>query len=217
MNSWSLAAVMETISVAEEAIDMGETIALMNPKTYKGKTMPDLDLDITSPPAATAEKTPAPTQRVTRSKSKQGPVPPDSTSEEVTSSQKTPVVTQREAPVRTSGKTAATPQPQQHTPPPLTRAARRRSTRMHEDMQNWRVREEYFNKDDASQHSDTKFLRALKSEYVREGTLRNLRNTVKAAPHQSLQDFKLMMLAPGSPLAQSVSQFDLEEPIQTDC
>eukprot|EP00854_Cymbomonas_tetramitiformis_P004591 gene4591-biopygen4530 len=103
MDSWLTA--VETISVAEEAIDMGETIALTNPKTYKGKKMPDLDLDIASPPAETAEKTLAPSQRVIR---------------------------------------------------------------------------------------NTKFLHALKSEYVREGTLRNLREKVKAAPHQSLQDFKLV-------------------------
>eukprot|EP00854_Cymbomonas_tetramitiformis_P013359 gene13359-biopygen13752 len=68
--------------VAEEAIDMGETIALMNPKTYKGKKMPGLDLDLTPPPAPTAERTPAPSERVTRSKSKPGSVSPDSTPKE---------------------------------------------------------------------------------------------------------------------------------------
>ncbi|KAK3278619.1 hypothetical protein CYMTET_13459 [Cymbomonas tetramitiformis] len=280
MDSWLTA--VETISVAEEAIDMGETIALTNPKTYKGKKMPDLDLDIASPPAETAEKTLAPSQRVIRSKSKQGPVLPNSTSEKVTPPQKSPVVTRHEALVQTSGKTTAThqpEQPQQHTPPPLTHVARRHSTRMPEDTQNWRVREEYFNKHtnkfgkfdvdvccDLGGHNrqvdrfwsnclgekwrglrvwcnppydsshitmeailytyiqewranpehtsavfilpdlqsklpawrrlfrlaDTKFLHALKSEYVREGTLRNLREKVKAAPHQSLQDFKLI-------------------------
>jgi hypothetical protein len=47
-------------------------------------------------------------------------------------------------------------------------------------------------RDATSQQSDSKFLRALKAEYTREGTLRSLREKVKAAPHQCLQDFRLV-------------------------
>ncbi|KAK3281567.1 hypothetical protein CYMTET_10656 [Cymbomonas tetramitiformis] len=144
MDSW-LAAV-ETISAAEDAIDMVETIALMNPKTYKGKMGPGLDLDMTSPSAPAAVKTPTPSERVTRSKSKRESVPPDSAPQEVVSSKKAPALAQREAPVRTSKKTVATPQPQQSAPPLSPHAARRRWTRMPEDTQNWRVRKEYFDK-----------------------------------------------------------------------
>ncbi|KAK3271873.1 hypothetical protein CYMTET_19802 [Cymbomonas tetramitiformis] len=212
------------------------------------------------------------------------------TSEKVTPPQKSPVLTRHKAPIQITGKTPAAQQPeqlQQHTLPPLTHVARRRSIRMPEDTQNWRVREWYFNKytnkfgkfdvdaccdlgghnrqvdrfwsnclgkkwrglrvwynppynsshiavdailykyiqewwvdpehtsavfilpdlqskegtrmaqtfrtgrDNVSQHSDPKFLRALKSEYIREGTLRKLKDKVKAAPTSPCKDFKL--------------------------
>eukprot|EP00854_Cymbomonas_tetramitiformis_P034350 gene34350-biopygen26568 len=47
-------------------------------------------------------------------------------------------------------------------------------------------------RDNVSQHSDPKFLRALKSEYIREGTLRKLKDKVKAAPTSPCKDFKLV-------------------------
>ncbi|KAK3250752.1 hypothetical protein CYMTET_39877 [Cymbomonas tetramitiformis] len=47
-------------------------------------------------------------------------------------------------------------------------------------------------RDAVSQQSDAKFLRALKAEYAREGPLRALRDKVKTALHQSLQDFRLV-------------------------
>ncbi|KAK3270799.1 hypothetical protein CYMTET_20817 [Cymbomonas tetramitiformis] len=118
----------------------------MNPKTYKVKMGPGLDLDMTSPSAPAAVKTPTPSERVTRSKSKRESVPPDSAPQEVVSSKKAPALAQREAPVRTSKKTVATPRPQQSAPQLSPHAARRRWTRMPEDTQNWRVRKEYFDK-----------------------------------------------------------------------
>ncbi|KAK3274914.1 hypothetical protein CYMTET_16929 [Cymbomonas tetramitiformis] len=320
---------VETLSVAEQAMDMGETIALVNPKLYKGMKEDHLDFDMPDwPEADSAKPTEAPHGppdrappqiRITRSMSRAGkasttPAPPQLVSPKT----RTPTSRADASATPTEKVPASSPPPQkapqQSAPSPVLYPQKRQAS-LPEDSQNWRVRAEYSSKyaekfgpfdvdaccdfggrnrqadrfwtdclsekwrglriwcnppynskhitveailnkyiaewkadpentsavfvlpdhqsklpawrklfrkanmqiveparvrhprtapavirtgeaaafrDTISQQSDSKFLRALKAEYTREGSLRSLREKVKAAPHQCLQDFRLV-------------------------
>ncbi|KAK3274213.1 hypothetical protein CYMTET_17590 [Cymbomonas tetramitiformis] len=150
---------VETLSVAEQAMDMGETIALVNPKLYKGMKEDHLDFDTPDWPAAESAKPVeaphkppdrAPPQiRITRSMSRAGkasttPAPPQLASPKT----RTPM-SQADTSVAPTEKvltSSPTPQqaPQQSTPSPVLHPQKRQAPP--EDSQNWRVRAEYSSK-----------------------------------------------------------------------
>ncbi|KAK3283512.1 hypothetical protein CYMTET_8791 [Cymbomonas tetramitiformis] len=151
---------VETLSVAEQAMDLGETIALVNPKLYKGAKGDDLDFDMPDWPEAKSAKpteTPheppdrAPPQiRITRSMSRAGkasttPAPPQSVSLKT----RTPASRADTSAAPTEKAPASSPPPQkapQQSVPPSILSPRKRQARPPEDSQNWRVRAEYSSK-----------------------------------------------------------------------
>ncbi|KAK3264125.1 hypothetical protein CYMTET_27115 [Cymbomonas tetramitiformis] len=158
VDSWLSA--VETLSVAEQAIDLGETIALVNPKLYEGAKGDGLDFDMpdwpeakSAKPAETPREPPdrAPPQiRITRSMARAGkasatPAPPQSVSPKMrapTSRADTPAAPDDKPPV-------SSPHPQktpQQSVSPSILPPQKRQARPPEDSQNWRVRAEYSSK-----------------------------------------------------------------------
>ncbi|KAK3289244.1 hypothetical protein CYMTET_3313 [Cymbomonas tetramitiformis] len=149
---------VETLSVAEQAMDMGETIALVNPKLYKGMKEDHLDFDMPDwPEADSAKPTEAPHQppdrappqiRITRSMSRAGrasttPAPPQLASPKTRTPSRADA---SEAPTEKVPVSSPSPQqaPQQSAPSPVLHPHKRQTPP--EDSQNWRVRAEYSSK-----------------------------------------------------------------------
>ncbi|KAK3263897.1 hypothetical protein CYMTET_27326 [Cymbomonas tetramitiformis] len=151
---------VETLSVAEQAIGLGETIALVNPKLYRGAKGDDLDFDMPDWPEAKGVKpteTPreppdraSPRIRITRSMSRAGkasatPAPPQS----VPRKTQTPTPRADASTAPTEKTPASLPPPEkvpQQSAPPSSLPPRKRRDRHPEDPQNWRVRAEYSSK-----------------------------------------------------------------------
>jgi hypothetical protein len=122
--------------MAELTMDLGETIALVNPKAHQGPIKADLGSNMTEQPAAKGKTQMdsthvAPTQtsprlRITRSMSRSPCIPTN----------KTPVTSPRK-PAASSGEIHQQP------PTATSRSSRRSRDRLPEDTQNWRVRAEY--------------------------------------------------------------------------
>ncbi|KAK3241435.1 hypothetical protein CYMTET_48787 [Cymbomonas tetramitiformis] len=160
IDSWL--AGMEILTAAEQAMDAEGTVALMNPKSYKVTEKPELTFDTTAelpsstsktasePGKPAAQKTVTPSRRVTRSMSLRkepaviGDQGPTAVSPSLEPQQRESTVHEEQPAVSVEEENPAIPEGTQS--PEVTQPRSRRPKCTPGDIQNWRVRSEYFEK-----------------------------------------------------------------------